>query len=326
MNKIIIPAAALAMGVALVGSVSSTLAWYQYSTKAQAAYIGTSVGQSENLEIKKADGSWASNLSSTDVDALINLQANVGTNMSPITPAINTNLAANAALPANFFNSVETGVAGYDTYGNRYATKANYVEFTLNVRYKTTNYKIDPSVSTQDGYPTKLLKLVDLTIVDDAGAANAEKDLYKAVRVHFSTESNKSLFASDKQSSEQNIETNTFGKLDTDNANGLDKGWVYEWDQDSAAEIVYGANNTVQASYNANAIDHTNGHLIGTIPASEENGLAIKVTIWLEGWQKLSGVPAGNAEAASTSAMWDPAVYARKHFKVGMRFQAADVQ
>ena len=327
MNKIIIPAAMLAVGVALVGSVSSTLAWYQYSTKAQAAYVGTSVGQSENLEIKKADGSWASNLLASDIQDLINAQAteaNVGTNMSPITPATNANLAANVALPANFFNSVETGVAGYETYGNRYATKANYVEFTLNVRYKTTNYKIDPSAQDPNGYPSKLLKLVDLTIVDDAGASNAEKDLYKAVRVHFSTESNKSLFASDKQSSEQNIATNTFGKLDTDNTDGLDKGWVYEWE--NAEEIVYGANNTVQSSYNANAIDHTNGHLIGTIPASEENGLAVKVTIWLEGWQKLSGVPAGNAEAASTSAMWDPAVYARKHFKVGMRFQAADIQ
>ena len=40
MNKIIIPAAMLAVGVALVGSISSTLAWYQYSTKAQAAFIG----------------------------------------------------------------------------------------------------------------------------------------------------------------------------------------------------------------------------------------------------------------------------------------------
>ena len=55
MNKIIIPVAALAMGVALVGSVSSTLAWYQYSTKAQAAFIGTSIGESENLEIKIKD-------------------------------------------------------------------------------------------------------------------------------------------------------------------------------------------------------------------------------------------------------------------------------
>ena len=62
----------LAVGVALVGSVSSTLAWYQYSTKAQAAYIGTSVGKSENLEIKKVDGTWVSSLLASDIQDLIN--------------------------------------------------------------------------------------------------------------------------------------------------------------------------------------------------------------------------------------------------------------
>ena len=327
MNKIIIPAAALAMGVALVGSVSSTLAWYQYSTKAQAAYVGTSVGQSENLEIKKSDGTWASNLLASDIDDLINAQAteaNPGTNMSPITPAINGNLAANAALPANFFNSVETGVAGYDTYGDRYADHKNYIEFTLNIRYRKTNYAIDTSAPNADpnGYLNKNLKLIDLTILDTAGNAGAEKDLYKAVRVHFSTASSKSLFSSNKDSADETIQTNTYGKLDTDNRGGLDKGWAYEWD--NAEEIVYGANNSVQSAYNANAIDPTSGHLIGVLPASEEEGLAVKVTIWLEGWQKLSGIPAGNAETGS-SAMWDPAVYARKNFKVGMRFQAEDI-
>ena len=316
MNKIIIPAAALAMGVALVGSVSSTLAWYQYSTKAQAAYVGTSVGQSENLEILKADGTtWASNLLISDVDDLINLQANVGTNLSPITPAVNGNLAANAALPANFFNSVETGVEGYGTYGNRYASKANYVEFTLNIRYRKTNYEI--AQGDPNNYPSKKIKLVNLTILGPNGDGN---DLYKAVRVHFSTNTNNSLFLNDG-SADETVNTNTYGKLDTDSKDGLDKGWVYEWE--NASEIVYGAENSVQTAYNANAIDSTSGHLIGSTPASDEDGLAVKVTIWLEGWQKLSGIPNGNADTGS-SAVWDPAVYARKNFKVGMRFQAED--
>ena len=325
MNKIIIPAAMLAVGVALVGSVSSTLAWYQYSTKAQAAYVGTSVGQSENLEIKKADGTWASNLLVSDIQDLISAQAteaNVGTNMSPITPAINGNLAETSNLPTNFFNSVETGVAGYATYGERYATKANYVEFTLNIRYRKTNYATDPNTGEPNSYLDKNLKLVDLTIIDEAGTAGAEKDLYKAVRVHFATTSNKSLFLSDKSSNAATIQTNTYGKLDTDNDHILDKGWAYEWQ--NAEEIVYGANGSAQTAYNANAIDPSSGHIIGILPSSEGNGLAVKVTIWLEGWQKLSGIPSGNADTGS-SAMWDPAVYARKNFKIGMRFQAEDI-
>ena len=85
MNKIIIPAAALAMGIALVGSVSSTLAWYQYSTKAQAAFIGTSVGQSENLEIQKADEKWTSNLTNAEVNALAGINESYP-NLLPVTP------------------------------------------------------------------------------------------------------------------------------------------------------------------------------------------------------------------------------------------------
>ena len=122
-------------------------------------------------------------------------------------------------------------------------------------------------------------------------------------------------------SADETVNTNTYGKLDTDSKDGLDKGWVYEWE--NASEIVYGAENSVQTAYNANAIDSTSGHLIGSTPASDEDGLAVKVTIWLEGWQKLSGIPNSNADTGS-SAVWDPAVYARKNFKVGMRFQAED--
>lgn len=312
MNKIIIPAAMLAVGVALVGSISSTLAWYQYSTKAQAAYIGTSAGTSENLQIKKKDGTWASNLTSTDIAAL--MEANVGSELTPITPAATGSLSETAALPASFYNSVETGVAGAETYGGRTATNKNYVQFTLNIRYLKTNYSNTGSPYT---YANKALKLVDLTIVDDS----TNEDLYKAVRVHFSTSDGNSLFMRDSSDTEK-VETATYGKLDTDNDHVYDKGWVYEWDT-SAEEIIYGQNNSIQTAYNANYSAGLNRQ-IGVLPGSVEDGLAVTVTIWLEGWQKLSGVPTGNIEDNS-SAMWNPTIYANKTFKVGMRFQAEDI-
>ena len=314
MNKIIIPAAMLAVGVALVGSISSTLAWYQYSTKAQAAYIGTSAGASENLQIKKKDGTWASNLTSTDIAAL--METNVGSELTPITPATtgNGNLSATAALPGSFYNSVETGVAVAETYGGRTASNKNYVQFTLNIRYLETNYSNPSSPYT---YANKALKLVDLTIVDES----TNEDLYKAVRVHFSTSASNNLFMRDSTNGET-VETATYGKLDTDNDHAYDKGWVYEWDT-SAEEIIYGQNNSIQTAYNANYSAGLN-HQIGVIPGSIEEGLAVTVTIWLEGWQKLSGVPANNIEDSS-SAMWKPDIYANKTFKVGMRFQAEDI-
>ena len=315
MNKIIIPAAAVAMGIALVGSVSSTLAWYQYSTKAQAAYIGTSVGESEILEIKTASGEWKSKLSPTDVNALI--AGNVGSNILPISPAAQGNLGSNDALPSSFYNSIETGVEGVDTYGSRRATNENYVQFKLNVRYRKEAYA---NTSQTFSYVNKYLKLIDLTIVDTSSNA----DLYKAVRVHFSTNSKKCLFARDNDSNEGTIVTNTFGKLDTDNDNDYDKGWVYDWENSN--EIVYGVDGSTQTAINAKTLSPTNAQLLGEMPASSGDGLEITVTIWLEGWQKLPGVPTDNKDEGSVGAIWNPATYVNKQFKVGMRFQAEDVQ
>lgn len=331
MNKIIIPAAMLAVGVALVGSVSSTLAWYQYSTKAQAAFIGTSVGESENLEIKTADldGNsqpiWKSSLSSADVNKLI---ANYNSlNIIPITPAVTEQAPdfaqTSALLNSGFYSGIETGVAGYGT-NPRKANANNYVQFKLNVRYKKT--------SNSDTYAEKLLKLIDLTIVDNAGpkanpsdTEGTQLDLYKAVRVHISAGTNYSLFARDSltaiDSSDANnatratVRTDTFGNLDTNNSGENDKALAYEWETNNNY-VMYGFNGQ-QTAYNAayGSLNTT----IGTIPADEEDGLELTVTLWLEGWQKLS------SGTANDSAMWDPAVYVNKQFKVGFRFQADDV-
>lgn len=345
-SKFIVPALALGMGVALVGSVSSTLAWYQYSTKAQAAYIGTSVGNSENLEIKVKDGQnfkWTTNAISTDVDNLIT--AGFGTNIIPVTPAVaaaSPNLANDVALPADgFYSGIETGVAGYGDPAHM-ASDANVVQFKLNIRYKKS--------SSTDSYVAKKLNLVDLTIVDEAGPVDTNtnkpttKDLYKAVRVHFSAGATNKLFARDdtakvepneNNDARANVVTNTNGQLDTDNSGSVDKALVYEWeDEGEAITYGFGQQTAINAAY---------GDLkeqIGVLPSSDssdanynadaENGLELTVTIWIEGWQKLSGIPAGNADddttsTTDTSAMWDPAVYSNKKFKVGMRFAAEDL-
>ena len=349
MNKIIIPTVAIAMGAALVGSVSSTLAWYQYSTKAQAAFIGTSVGESENLEIETNElkqGSatekvWKTSLTSSDVNGLAGIQNANSKNIIPITTGAVT---ATSVLPTNFYNSVDTGVGGVETYGSRYANVTNYVQFNLKIRYKRLSY----TEGANPSYLEKQLKLVDLTIVDEAGPVDQNtnkattKDLYKAIRVHFQVGSGDNatgkLFARDSltkiEASEQNaakqyVTTDTFGQLDTDNDGKLDAEAVYEWEEEGAP-VVYGENNSHQIAYNA-AYGDLN-ETLGTLPTNE-NGLTVKVTIWLEGWQKLSGYKATNydagddtegqeREAADASAVWDPTVYVGKAFKVGMRFKA----
>lgn len=321
-SKIVVPTLAIAMGAALVGSVSSTLAWYQYSTKAQAAYIGTSVGNSENLEIRVKDGApvnnqqnykWVSNAKSADIAQLVS--EGYGTNVIPVTPATLASYDGTAdALPTitnnnvvdKFYSGVETGVAGY----GKAATDANYVQFKLNVRYKKTGDAVS--------YEEKALKLVDLTIVSDKTVNNAavENDLWKAVRVQISSTDNStqtpteynSLLARDSQTkiapitdtedpgyaanqAQKYVLTDTSANLDTDNNGELDQAWKYEWEGNSA--VVYGGEEGSQQK----AINAAYGDLdqkVAVIPADAENGVELTVTIWIEGWQKLEHFPNGN--------------------------------
>ena len=317
MNKIIIPAAMLAVGVALVGSVSSTLAWYQYSTKAQAAFIGTSVGKSENLEIKTIDGEntkWKSNVTAAEVNKLAGI---TNVNKKELIPITTGQLGADEALPAQFYSGIETGVAGYGEQDHEHiATNKNYVQFTLNIRYK----KIEANTE----YLKKSLKLIDLTIVDESGY-----DLSEAVRVHFAAAGatpKYNLFAKNSSSDAQ-IVTATGGKLDTDSDGALDKELKYEFAETPAQEVVYGFADSTQTALNANNVA-TSKPEIGILPAENEEGLAVTVTIWIEGWTKLQKFPTDTVNdngSPARAAIWDPTIYSNAVFNVGMRFQAEDI-
>ena len=320
MNKIIIPAAMLAVGVALVGSVSSTLAWYQYSTKAQAAFIGTSIGQSENLEIKTGSGEnirWKSNLTTTDVNALAGLNV-THPNLLPVSPGIT--VAKDGAIPAKtaFKAGIETGEDGY----RGEAAPENVIQFDLQIRYKKT--------ADQAEYLAKDLKLVDLTIMNNADTSTiASNDLYKAIRVHFAVVGGDNyLFANDEDKHDTaELTTTTYGRLDTDNDGSWDQVLAYEWE--STRDVIYGTNSTTETSYNVAALDLANNPLnLGQL-AANESGTTVRVTIWIEGWQKLKGISQDNIEYGSdshTAAIWNPEIYVGKKFNVGMRFQADDHQ
>ena len=304
-KKIIVSALALAMGATLAGSISGTVAWYQYSTRAQAAYIGTSVGLSENLEVKTSASTWKRELTSTEIDAAL---GSTGSEMVPVTTG---DLDKDDAVPAAtaFYANPEYGMAGYSTWTN--ATAANIAQFTLNFHYKKTSASGGTAT-----YEAKKLNLINLTIVDESGA-----DLYKAVRVHFAAGSNYNLFARDSQTdvaSPADIDTATYGNLDTGNNGVYDKTEGYEWDDRDT--VVYGDADTHQIANNAGKTGLA--FYLGDLPANE-TGLAVTVTIWLEGWTKLSSIPANNADTG-TSAIWSPQTYINKAFKVGMRFGVAD--
>ena len=323
-KKIIVSALALAMGATLAGSISGTVAWYQYSTRAQAAFIGTSVGASENLEIKVGSSAWMDELSSTVVGG----QIKTGYSDDEIEPISTGNhlLASDAVLPDadDFYYRPVKGVAGYDDDGDAEVEgwqpedcQDKMVQFDLYLRYKKGE--------ASDSYLAKQLNLIDLTIKDSSG-----QDLYKAIRVHFAIDPAGSpsykLFARDSltnNSANANVETVMGGKLDMGNKGSYDQTEGYEWDDRS--DVMYGDNTKTQTAINAAKSGlFTTGVNLGNLPADDPNGLKITVTIWIEGWQKLASIPEGNADTG-TSAIWNPNTYVNKEFKVGMRFEAKEI-
>ena len=81
----IIPAFALLAGASLVGSISGTIAWYQYSTRTNVSYIGTSAGTIGNLQVRLAGGDWGTQISIQDVEDYL-LAQGIGQKVEPVTP------------------------------------------------------------------------------------------------------------------------------------------------------------------------------------------------------------------------------------------------
>ena len=332
-HKIIISTLALAMGAALAGSVSGTVAWFQYSTRAQASYLGASAHCSEMLEVTVGEVStssvWGSEVKSAAIDTAMGVTTANPKKLEPITSGALTGTDAadgEGALSGTFYKNPIYQFPEYSDWGT--AVAANYVQFDLHFHVKD----IDGN-STTTTYLEKDLYLTDLTI--QSIQAEGTSDLYKAVRVHFATNEDSptyNLFAKDDSTNAgATISTALSGNLDLNNDGHLDKAAYYEWQTAPTTDLVYGDSGKTQVAKNV-AVDDVladdsdpysidaNEGLIGKI-SDANDGLKVTVTIWLEGWTKLTA-PTGNAEASATggSAIWDPATYIGKNFQVGMRF------
>ena len=333
-KHIIIPALMAAIGVGLVGSISGTVAWYQYSTRVTAAYIGTSAKASENLQIqaKSADGTkvgaWAQDLNSETVHGIIDgATEKYGQALTPVTTGEQAKDGVLASLkghPIYQYNLTSQWGA---------ASVANYVAFDLSFRTQDID-------GTGTAYYAKNVYLTDVTI--KINSANDSIDLDKAVRVHISAPG-ASGAAVNALFSKEGADTDVYGPLDLNNDNAYDKGVGYEWD--TTSQLVYGDDGKKQTAYAAsngaapsaanNAIlaNDTNTTLSGgkalcktAADGSVGASQTIRVTIWLEGWQKLETAPTGNKdESASESAVWDAATYIGKKFNVGLRFAVQPV-
>ena len=248
-KSIIIPAFALLIGASLAGSITGTVAWYQYSTRVNAAYVGVSGGTSGNLQIRlnKTGAEWGTRLSYDTIKDYVD-DSDFGGAVMPITSGA---MAKDDALPAKFYANPIYGQGGaYD--GNwQEAGKANYVQIPLQLRY------IERDGTKEGGVDEKNAKqevfLSDLLIQEDkTNDANEKEDLSDAIRFHIDA-----YLESEKADASKHINrlisknggtTETNGKLDLDGDGNLDSkfaGDKYNFDGAASEAIIYGEGSQV---------------------------------------------------------------------------------
>ena len=279
-KKIIVSTLALAMGAALAGSISGSVAWYQYSTRASAQVAGVSAGTARNLQISSDDGAHWSNHVDLGSKKFRPVSYNAGTFYEH--PVYKT--AQQKAVSTNELTASDSSkVVAYAEYNFVFKCEDNGAQVV------------------------KDIYLSYLEIKHTGG--DGSKDITPAVRIAIDADN-------DFLVSNAGGDTLTQGNLDIGGAVGIDKdGWDANDVNGNAVVYTTGAEKytTVQPSAvvadttDPYAFANTSGRLMTATKASG-NSVAVNVKIWLEGWQKFSD-----------SAVWDQE-YINQNFAVNMQF------
>lgn len=313
-NRLIVPALSLLVGVTLAGSISGTIAWYQYSTRANGAYLGMAGGTSGNLQLRLNGGEWLTRLTKNDIASYLSAN-NIGQKVQPITSG---NMDKDDALPTDFYANP---IAGRGEYAKWQKAKiANYVSIPLELRFVENDGSGLKNIE-KDVY------LSDLYIAADAANGTEKKDLSDAIRFHVSSSAGINRLISKNGGS-----IATKGKLDLDGDGENDQAYTgnkYGFGEGNTLEdVIYGEGN--QVAYAAKVEDgilvktndedldldelELNGvsKSIGKTLTSDTEFLKVNITVWVEGWQEFAGSP-----------IWD-VDYIDSQFDIGFEF-ATDI-
>ena len=294
-KKLIVSSLASAMGLSIVGAITGTVAWYQYSTRSTLAMIGVSAKTAANLQIKIADtansydSGYKTDLRVSDIQDYLD-DTSVGKNnkLSPVTSGAQNKSAALAGLKAHpiykVFAEADWGAADEEAY------------LVLPLKLKWDGVVEGEAVDDLSGKKIWLNNALFQEDSDNSGKG----DLSKALRVHLHTTSKNYLISKD------GANTNVFGILDL-NRDGKPDDADFTWVDFDAVQAGdnYGTADATQTAWKAakdpdNSSDTnfiapviTNGVPAGDnyLGVTDDSGeLEVTVTIWLEGWQTLEHI------------------------------------
>ena len=345
-RKIVISSLTLLSALTLAGSISGTVAWYQYSVRAMVAYEGTSAHCSKLLQISADNGqTWSNDIKDSQLPPVSFAPVTTGAQEkdAPLSLKHKTMqvyddsgnpTGATQDISSYFYAQPDRGQGLYDNW--LLASDTSYAQFDILIKVKDVDGKNTESNLVNDVY------LTDLTIIDANQVDHL--DLANAVRVHISSEyvdngaveGKNFLFATETE------ETEVGGFLDIDEDGEYDVVG-YEWDRHTC---LYGGGDFIPATYDtdgnkltddsyANApyqysykaddpsvvAQEVDNNLVGGTPigktsATDGNYLKVTVTVWLEGWSSLLRHPTGTQDPS----IWDADSYVEQKFNIGLTF------
>ena len=286
LHRIVIPTLSICLGAAIVGSISGTVAWYQYSTRVSAAYLGTSAGTSGNLKLRikgtntDTDEKWTTSLTHAAIGDYIDAyleEKNLKQDIMPITSGNMTEDAAiktyNAAAdpdndpadmkPLFFKNPVRSYTENVPYTGDAWikADESMYVQIPLELCYVEYDGKPTSSTNSEDKeYLAKDVYISDLLIQEDyqnKAGDNNFVDLSNAVRVHISSSYKEKVEdqlvakTNNKLISKNGGTILTKGYLDLDGVDGDD---TVTTGSDSGAAYGFGENTEVKKVVYGNGV------------------------------------------------------------------------
>lgn len=345
--KLLVGTLAIASVAATVGSISGTVAWFQYSTRSTVAYRGAAAHCTENLQIRLhqvADNTngiqdcataWLQDLDSQAVEGFLK-DSKVGrrTAVNALTPVTSGELALGNVATDLYRNPIYQ----YPTMTSWKKATAidDYIELPLEFRV------VDVNGAATNKLLAKKIYLSDLTI--KAKTAGATTDISKAIRVSVKSASYAQTYALEG-ATDTNQSVTTYGNLDLNNDGVIDKDGNYEWDTRTAIDYgkntATGATNVAEAQRTsekgsgANDVKIANdadpykilGKELGSTVADDAESasttyFAVTVRIYLEGWTPLDATNFGATGNVTPTLIWDVAKTVAAEFDVGMRFTA----
>lgn len=250
-TKFVVAALITCSVAALAGSISSTIAWYQYSTRVSAVYLGASAGSKGNLKIRiKGTNNWTNDLTYIDVADYLREQ-NKGQLVTPITSgpmnadsAIKTNDNGEMVFYQNPDGGVPTERVDYSNQSWKTADDSMYVSIPLELSFQGEG-------TSGQSYLEKNVYISDLLIQGDwKNKQNNKEDLSSAARVHISS------YQSNDQS--QNHSDTAINRLiSKDGGTVLTEGYL---DLDGDGDLDEYVTGPSGANYHFGDEDETNRH------------------------------------------------------------------